>query len=181
MTPGAQANRHVLLEYWLAGKFGRIWLILHKNLQRTLGDLPGECALVARGQQLTAERLRRAQGFAARAWWRAGMIMILLIFPVIGIGALLRPGRFGTDIGAGLIFTLGCLAGISIAQMWLLSFRSGLTRKYLAQSGTGAADEPLPLGSGGLPTQWDFWVMLLVTVVVFGILLFAGTRTGHSG
>jgi hypothetical protein len=30
-------------------------------------------ALVARGQKLPADRLYRAQAFAARAWWRASM------------------------------------------------------------------------------------------------------------
>lgn len=39
----------VMVDYWLAGKLGRVWLNLHKGLRLALGALPGECALVARG------------------------------------------------------------------------------------------------------------------------------------
>lgn len=171
----------VMLEYWLAGKLGQLWLSLHKCLQPTLGELPGECALLARGQQLTAGRLYRAQAFAARVWWRAGTAAVLLLFPVIGLSAALHPGRVGTDAGVTIIAILGCLAGVAMLQMGLLSFRSGVIRWYMLKAGPQAGDEPLPAGSFGLPTRWDFWVMLGIAAAAFGILLYAGTRAAPGG
>lgn len=181
-TPGEiGARRLVQPEYWLAGMLGQVWLRWHKGLRPALGEMPGECALVACGQQLPADRLRRVQAFAARVWWRAGMVAVLLLFPVIGISAAIRPGRAGTDVGVGLIFGFGCLAGMAIAQMGLLSFRSGQIGLYLQKADPQAAKEPLPAGSLGLPRRWDFWVMLFVAAAAFGILLYAGTRTTHGG
>ncbi len=170
----------LMLEYWLASKFGQLWLKVQKSLQPTLGDLPAECALLAGGQRLTARRLYRAQAFAARVWWRAGMLAALLIFPVIGVSAALRPGRVGTDVGVALICGLRCLAGIAMLEMGLLSFRSGQIKLYLTKANPQAAEEPLPAGSLGRPTQWDFWILAIIAVAVFGILLFAGTRSGHG-
>lgn len=171
----------VMVEYWLACKLGRRWLSLHKGLRSALGELPGECALVACGQRLPAGRLYLAQGFAARVWWRAGMAVFLLVFPVLGAMAALSPGRIGMDVGVSLIFGLGCMAGVAMLQMGLLSFRSGQIRLYLLKAGPEGANEPLPAGSLGLPTRWDFWVMLVIGVVGLGILLYAGTRTAHGG
>lgn len=165
------------VEYWLAAKFGLVWLRLHSGLRPELGVLPGECALLASGQMLPAARLYRAQGFAARVWWRAGMATVLLIFPVIGAAAALRAGRVGTDVAVSLIFGLGCLAGVAMLLVGLLSFRSGQIRLYLLKAGPQAGDKPLPADSLGLPRRWDFWVMLVLAVVAFGILLYAGTRS----
>ncbi len=171
----------VMAEYWLASKFGRIWLGLHQSLRPSLGEFQAECAQVAYGQSLPAGRLYKAQGFAARVWWRAGMVIVMLIFPVIGVTAALRPGRAGREVAASLIFGLGCLAGVAVLQMGMLSFRSGQVKTYLLKTGTPAEKEPLPADSLGLSTRWDFWVMLLIGAAVFGILLFAGMRSAHGG
>jgi len=170
-----------MVEYWLASKFGQLWLSLHKGLRPALGEMPTECARLARGQRFTADRLHRAQGFAARVWWRAGMASVLLVFPVIGVSAAVRPGRIGTDTAVVLIFGLGCLAGLAMLQMGLISFRGGQTRLHMVTAGPNARDEPLPPGSLGLPSRFDFWVIMVVAMAVFGILLYAGTRTVHSG
>ena len=167
----------VNLEYWLAGKFGLVWLRLHASLRLGLGELPAECALLAGGQALPAGRLCRAQGFAARVWWRAGLVAALLIFPVI---AALGADRAATEVAVSLIFGLGCLSGVAMLQMALLSFRSSQVRLYLRTAGPRAGDLLLPAGSLGLPRRRDFWAMLLIAVAVFGILLYAGTRKGHG-
>ena len=166
----------VMLDYWLASKLGRVWLSLHKGLRPALGTLPGECALVARGQELTAGRLYRAQRFGVLVWWRAGMVAVLLLLPATGLGAALRPGRIGTDVIVDFMILAGGAAGVSIAQMGLLFVRSGLIRWYLVKTGPKAAEEPLPKGSPGQPTRWDFWVMLIIAVAIFGILVYAATR-----
>jgi hypothetical protein len=170
----------VNLEYWLAGTFGLVWLRLHASLRLGLGELPAECALLAGGQALAAGRLCRAQGFAARVWWRAGLVAALLIFPVIGAAAALGADRAATDVTVSLIFGLGCLAGVAMLQMALLSFRSSQIRLYLQTADPRAGDLPLPAGSLGLPRRWDFWVILIIAVAVFGILLYADTRTSHG-
>jgi len=170
-----------MAEYWLASKIGQLWLSLHKSLRSSLGELRAECALVAGGQELAAGRLHRVQSFAARVWWRTAMVAALLIFPVIGVAAAVRPGRAGRDLTVDLIFGLGCLAGVATLQMGLLSFRSSQISLYLLRTGAPAEKEPLPADSLGLSTRWDFWVMLLIGAAVFGILLFAGTRSAHGG
>jgi hypothetical protein len=169
----------LMLQFWFADKLGQLWLSLHKGLRHRLGEMPGECALVARGVQLPARRLQLAESFAAGVWWRASMALILLAFPVLGIAAALHPGRFGRQVAAGLILLLGCMAMIALLQLGVLSFRAGQTSWHLAQAGPGAEDEPLPRGSMGLPSRADFWVVLIIAVAVFGILLYAGTRSAH--
>lgn len=164
----------LMVDYWLAARLGRVWLRLHKGLRVTLDEMPSECALVARGQRLQAARLYRAQGFAARVWWRAGMAAFVLAVPLAAALTASIPGRLGTDVGVGLILVVGCLAGVAMLQMGLLSFRSAQTRLYLQQAGPQAAEDPLPQGSLGVPTPWDFWVMVVIALGVFGILAYAG-------
>jgi hypothetical protein len=170
-----------MVQYWLAANLGELWLTLHKSLRPLLGELPGECALVARGRKLSAGRMYRAQAFAARVWWRTGITAALLVFPVIGASAALHGSQAATDVGVGVIFGLGCVAGVAMLQMGLLSFRSSQIRLYLVNAGANAREDPLPPGSLGQPTRWDFWVVFIIAVAVFGILLYAGTRTAHGG
>ncbi len=163
-----------MVDYWLAGVFGKLWLRLHKGLRPSFSEMPGECDLVARGGVLPAARLYRAQGFAARAWWRVCMAAIVLVFPVIGLGAAAHSYRAATDAAVGLISCLGCLAAVAALQMGLISFRSGQVRMYLRRAGPQAGAEPLPTGSLGLPARSDFWVMLVIALSAFGILAYAG-------
>lgn len=168
------------MEYWLASYFGRVWLCLHWSLKPRYGVLPGECALVARGEPLPAEQLWRTQDFAVRVWWRFGVAVFLLVFPVIGLGAVLNPGPVGRDVGGGLIFGFGCVACAALAQAGLIRYRSDRTRLYLIKSGPQGASQPLPSGAPGLPRRFDFWVMLVLALIIFGILLYAGTRAAHQ-
>jgi hypothetical protein len=55
-----------------------------------------------------------------------------------------------------------------------VSFRCGQTGLYLGQSAREVTEEPLPAGSLGLPSKWDFWIMLFIAVAVFAILAYAG-------
>lgn len=170
----------MLVEYWLAGCLGRAWLWLHRSLEPEFGLLPSECTQVARGSTLPAEQLWRTQDFAVRVWWRFGVAVFLLVFPVIGLGAVLNPGPVGRDVGGGLIFGLGCVTCAAMAQAGLIRYRSDRTRLYLIKSGPQGAAQPLPASAPGLPRPFDFWVMLVLALVVFGILLYAGTRSLHQ-
>jgi hypothetical protein len=168
LSPETESRRPVMVEYWLASKLGQLWLTMHKGMRPRLGGLPGECALVARGQQLPAGRLYRAQAFAARVWWRASMITVLLLFPVIGAASALHVGRVGTDVAVGFMMLGGCAGTISIAQMGLLSFRSGLIRLYLLKADPQAADQPLPPGSLGWPSRWDWTAPMILEALIPG-------------
>lgn len=170
----------MIVEYWLASYLGRAWLWLHKGLRPKLGELPGLCALVANGNSLEAGQLWQAQDFAVRVWWRFGMTAIVLVLPIIGIGAALGPGRVGTDIGSDIILGLGALTGVALAQMGLLRYRADRTRFYLASGGWQAGGQPLPPGAAGLPRRADFWLMLLIALAAFAILLFAATRSAQQ-
>lgn len=152
---------------------------LHKDLRSKLGDVPALCDLVAHGNSLAAGELWRAQDFATRAWARVGIVAVLAIFPVIGLGAALHPGRIGTDIGTTLIFSLGCLMGVALAQMGLLRYRADQTKSHMRRGGRQARGQPLPPGAGGRPRRSDFWVMLLI-VVVFGAMLFAAANSAQN-
>lgn len=164
----------MLLDYWLAGRFGQLWLRLHRALRTSLGELPAECVLVSGGQLVSAARLYRVQSFAVRVWWRAGMTVFVLLTPA-GAGVVaLFPGRIGTDIGVALVLGAGCAAATAMAQMGLINYRSGQTRLYLLRTGPQAGEEPLPTGSPGLPTSWDFWAILIIALAAFGILSYAG-------
>ena len=170
-----------MVDYWLAGHFGRAWLRLHQGLRPALGEMPGECALVARGQPLAAGRLFRAQDFAVRVWWRFGMVSISMIFPLIGIIAVLHLGRAGRNAIADLMILVGCIATVSIAQMGLIRYRSSRIRFYLLKAGLQADEELLPPGAPGLPGRSDFWVTLVIAVAFFAIIFYASTRAGHGG
>jgi hypothetical protein len=163
-----------MLDYWLAGMLGKIWLRLHKQLRTTLGELPSECVLVAVGNPVSATELYRVQSFASRVWWRAGLVAFVLGAAIGGGIVGLFPNAVGTNIGVGVVLTSLCLAGVSTLQMGLLSFRSGQTRLYLRQSASGTAEAPLPSESLGIPTKWDFWAMLLIALGAFGIIAYAG-------
>lgn len=96
----------VIVEYWLASWFGQAWLGLRGGLRSRLAQLPGWCREVARGEPLAVGQLWQVQDFAVRVWWRFGMVAVLLILPVIGVVALVQPGRVGTDVGTSLVFGL---------------------------------------------------------------------------
>jgi hypothetical protein len=82
-------------EFWLADWFGRAWLRLHPSLRPRLADLPEECARVARGEQLSADRLWRAQDFAVRVWWRVAMTAMVIGFGVAAAVLIVSRGRIG--------------------------------------------------------------------------------------
>jgi hypothetical protein len=142
--------------------------------------MPGECALVARGQPLAASRLFRAQDFAVRVWWRFGMVCISLAMAILVVVSTL-PSRNARDWGVVFPVALIGVAAASMAQMGLIRYRSNRIRFYLLKAGPQADDEPLPPGAPGLPRWSDFWVMLVIAVTVFAIILYGSTRPEHCG
>lgn len=171
---GGEGGMVQYMEFWLACRFGRVWLRLRKGLRPDMQGPADLCAAAARGQPLPARELGEAQNFAVLVWWRAGMAIILWIFPIIAVGAILRPGQVGRDIGAALAGVPVFLTAMAMAQMGFIRYRSDRNRLYVRKAGHGAGDVPLPPGSPGLPRRRDFWVMLAVTLVVFAALLTAG-------
>jgi hypothetical protein len=169
----------MMVEFWLADWFGRAWLRLHGSLRPKIGDLPDECALVARGERLPASRLWRAQDFAVRAWARFAIAMIVPLFPV-GFAVGIFSGLPAAEIVVtGLFFAILCAAAAAMGQAAMIRYRSDQNRRYWIRAGQAARDEPLPEGSRGLPAARDFWIMLTLTTAVFLVLLYAGTRSAH--
>lgn len=85
---------------------------------------------------------------------------------MIGLGAVLNPGPVGTDVGTSLIFGFGCVTGAAMAQAGLIRYRSDRTRLYLIKSGPQGTGQPLPSSAPGQPRRFDFWVMLVLALIV---------------
>src|SRR5258706_6179838 len=58
------------------------------------------------------------------------MVSISMIFPLIAIGAVLHPARGGRNVIADLMLTAVGLAGVSMAQMGLIRYRSCAAPKF---------------------------------------------------
>jgi hypothetical protein len=171
----------MLVDFWLAGWFGRAWLRLHGSLRPRLVELPGECALVARGKQLPAGRLWLAQDFAARVWWRFAMAVLLLLFPfgfALGISVQLRWHAAETAL-TWLDYAIGASAIVGLVQMGLIRYRSNQNRRWWSRE-KSSPEEPLPAGSDGLPRRSDFWLATLLAVAVCLVLGYASTRSPHQ-
>ncbi len=169
----------MLVEYFLAGYFGRAWLAVSRRVRRRLAALPGWCGQVARGQDQPASQLGQVQEFAVRAWWRFGLVAAVLLLPVIGAGAAIRPGRIGTDVGVCIMVVLVAAMGVAGAEMAVIRFRAFRTSTYLLRY-PAKGGQPLPPGSAGLPRQSDFWLTFAVALAVVLVLLYAGTRSAHG-
>jgi hypothetical protein len=163
----------MLVEYYLASRLGRVWLRLHPGLKVRIGDGPDLCLTAAKDRQIQPAQLWRAQEFAVRIWWRAGMAAVMLTLPVIGLSAAVRPGPVGTDVGVGVILGLGCLAAVAMLQMLVIRLRADQTRRYLLRGGS----KPLDAYEGGYPTRFDFWAAAAVALIMVAILGYAGLRS----
>jgi hypothetical protein len=163
-----------MIEYWVASCFGHWWLRVRASrgdLGSRKSTLIGWVGAASRGAPLTAGELRQAQNYASGVWWGLGILAAVLVLPVIGIAAAVRPGPAGRNIGATVIFVLGGIVVVALAQAGLINFRSGRTRDYLRH---GPPDEQLPPGSAGLPRRSDFWLIAALALVVFATLLAVG-------
>ena len=167
-----------MMEYWLADRFGRAWLRVHGSLRPLIGDLPEECARVARGETMPAGRLWLAQDFAARVWWRFGMAMCLLLLPGGFALGILRHVHAVATVLLSALYALVCVTGMALAEAAMIRYRSDQNRLLWVLPGR-SEEEPLPPGSLGLPRKADFWMIMLLAGALFLILLYAGTRTAH--
>jgi hypothetical protein len=173
-----KGTRAVIMEYWLASLFGRVWLRLRPGLRSTLGELPLAALAVARGSVLPAGRLLRVQDFAARTWSRFAIVAILLIAPVIAVVAVINPGPWGTRIAVDIGMVFVGIAAVAGAQTILLRYRSHRTDAFVLRNLPDWETTPLPGGSLGLPRRSDFWLATGIAVVVFAIMLYA-SGAGH--
>ena len=131
MSAGDIMPRTMIVEYWLAAIFGRVWVRVRPGSRVTLEHTLDWSASVARGEQLPADKLLRVQDFGVRVWWRFLILSIVLFFPVIGVTALIRPGQWGAGVAADVLIFCGCLAAVSVTQVILLRYRSDRTRAFV--------------------------------------------------
>jgi hypothetical protein len=166
----------VLVDYWLAGHLGRIWLRIRKSMRPEHGDLPALCASLARGAILSARTLSRVEDFAVTIWlWASGTLIVCFLAGVLVAKALSGAARSAGFV-AGLLLPLPLLFGIAAAQVATAQYRGGRVRNYLRKADRLASALPLPPGSPGLPRRSDFWTALTLAVIVGGTILIAGLR-----
>jgi len=166
----------VLVDYWLAACYGRIWLTARGVLRlRVVGtDLPDLCAQVARGESLSAYDLRRAQDFATDMWWRSAMVAIVPFIVIVVATSATSAASF--------LLVLVAYAAVASLQSSMAVYRSGMIRSYLRKTGNGALHEPLPAGSLGVPRRWDFWAALAIGATMFAAIAYAGLHSvSHWG
>jgi hypothetical protein len=163
----------MIMEYWLAAFFAGSRLRLGLGRPAVVGELRDSCRAAASRRPLPARQLYQAQDFAVRVWWRFGMVAIVLLLPVIGITAAVRPGQAGLDVAVDVGGVLVCVTLVALALMGVIRFRSARTRHYLRKAGPEARDKPLPPGALGLPRPLDFWMLLTISGIVFLILFYA--------
>ena len=146
----------MLVDYWLAGHLGKVWLRLRKSLRPEHGDLPALCESLAGGAILSARALYRVEDFAATIWlWASGTPMVCFLVGAVAAKALSGAIPFG--VSAGVRSALLLLFGIAGAQMATALYRGGRVRLCLSKADRSAGALPLPPGSPGLPRRSDFW------------------------
>jgi hypothetical protein len=169
----------VLVDYWLAGHLGRLWLRLRKGMRSERGDLPGLCASVARGAMLPARTLSRVEDFAATIWlWTSVIPMVFFLVGAVAAKAL-SGGAIPFAIAAGFGSALLLLFGIAGAQIATAQYRGIRVRLYLSRADRSAGALPLPPGSPGLPRRSDFWIALALAVIVGAVILISGFRAAN--
>lgn len=166
----------MIVEYWLASRFGCAWLAVRPGLRARLGDMPHTCDAIAGREQVSAALTLRAQEFALRVWARFAVVTLIPGFAVFGVAAAIRPGP-GVRIAAAVVLAVAVVLMMDgLAQMWLLRYRADRTRRYLREIGQEASNETLPVHEAGHPHRYDFWVVLSVTLLAFVVLLYAGAH-----
>jgi hypothetical protein len=162
----------MILEYWFAMLFGRVWLWARPGLRSSLGGTLDRSAAIARGESLPASQLFHVQAFGVRAWSWFAIFSVIINGPVIAVSAIIRPGRWGTEVGGDLLAVFLSLAGVGLGQMILLRYRSDRTRSYIRINPLENTGKLLPNGSPGLPRRSDFWLASVAGALLFAVLIY---------
>ena len=164
----------MMLDYWVAARLGKVWLRLRPGPGTALAGAPAVADSVARGEQVPAGQLLRAQEFGNRVWWRFGFCSLLLNFPLLGVVAAVNPGSgtAGLNVAVGISAFLVLLAAIGLAQFMALWLRSNRTRRFVLRH-PGDSVTLLPSDHPGAPHQSDFWLAAAVAVALLAIAFFA--------
>jgi hypothetical protein len=159
----------LIVEYWLADYLGRIWLRVRGY--KTSQEDRSACRVVAHGGTMPAGRLWAVQAFAARTWFTAMVVSVILAIAVAFATQPLRTGIW-SKVGDGLLLVLINLALISGAQMGMISYRRNQTSRYVLRSGPAAAAKPSE-APRGLPRRSDFWVILIVALAGSALIFYS--------
>ena len=147
----------LMLEYWFAGQFGRVWQRVRRH-GRSNQDILDACQVVAHGGTVPARKLWAVQAYAARMWFGAALASAL--------------------IAVGFLVVLLNIPLISIAQMGMVSYRRNQTSRYVLRGGAMVGTKPSE-AVRGLSRSSDFWVILAVTIVGSALIFYA-TAHAHS-
>lgn len=168
----------IYLDYWLAYRLR--FLALRARWTKAgpaTGDWPAACGQVAAGAQVSSRDRLRAQIFATRIWYRCALASgaLLLVNGFLGL-AFPKGHQRDTVVGIALAWILA--GTISMFQVAALSWRLGWTRRHVLRADKGW-DTPAYLLRRGQPRRRDFWLMLLIAVVVIaGILWLSAHPNG---
>lgn len=170
----------MLVQFWIAGRAGRLWLAARPGLRPTHGEFPELCLQVSRGADLPAGRLFLAADFAVRVWFRFGAVVLLAGAALIT--AVLVSSQSSPAVAAGvtLIAVTGFIAAFSTAMMGMIRYRADRVRLYLRLAEQAAADEVLPARAPGRPQPGDFWTVLLLMLLASGFIAILAVNSAHQ-
>jgi hypothetical protein len=174
------ASAPMLIDFWVAEYAGRVYLRLRPSQRRVWGDSSAACSVLAHGGELPGGELRKTQIFAAIIWFLLSVSSILLGGVVGFSGALLPNGWLWNAVG-DLMAVLLAIGVVAIAQMAMINYRRTRSHRYLLRGGRASLGQPLPPGAGGLPRRRDFWVVLVVMLVLCYVLLMQALHANPSG
>ncbi len=165
----------IIVEYWLADRFGRAWLRLRKRERLALAEKMASCGVVAHGGRLPAGKLWKAQAFAALMWFRVA-IVIAVFLGVIAIPAASLRNNGVRNVIADVVLVLGSIAVISGAQMGMISYRRNSTHRHILRAGPQSALKVLEDGARGLPRPGDFWLILAITLAGSALIFYSASH-----
>lgn len=158
------------MDYQLAAWVGRVW----RAASPGFGDARTceNCGRIARGEQLPAMVLFQAQDFTVKILWRAGMVLLLTLFPVAGVGAILQPGvDTRAALGHVLVLAPSILACTLVLAGLPVRLRANATQAYVDKEHRWGAEGELPTEHNGVPHWTDFWIAVGATALLFTALL----------
>ena len=165
-----------LMDFLIIFKFGSA--VARFGGERAAGMLKplALCRDVARRKDVPATDLLAAQVLAGRWWSNLGLTLIVPTFLVVIVGAIVRPGHLGREIGAYIIFLFVAMAACAFGQVPVQIYRMWRTRRGIRAMGSQAQRRPLPPDSGGLPRRRDFWIAAALPLIAFGVALYVALR-----
>ena len=161
---GERMHRVMLVDYWIAGHLGRLWL----RLGRRQGDVKKKierCLEVSRGRKLPPLEMLDIHGYVMAAWIAIGGMAFLL---VVASAFLLVPVL---DSAPGLSFLviipygLSYLIFLGLMEVAMNTVRCRGVVRYVRAVDPARAIRVMERGSG-VPKPRDFWLNFAIVALL---------------